>query len=655
MAIKKININGVEHELQTTIANIDNLQASLDALEVTASNKMDKVNPEGSGTFSFGREDGSTVGQRSIVLGSNATASGKDAIAIGRKGNATGNYATSIGYGNTVSSDNGVAIGVNSQATNGNSISIGSGNTSEGWNSTVLGANNTASGGNSVAIGVGSVASGEKSVALGDHNTASGEYATAMGCWTKSPGCAAIALGNGSTSNGWAAMASGIVTSAQGLGQHVFGSYNIPDSDTIENYYDSSEHLIIVGNGDVLSDNGVQSNAHTLDWSGNAWFAGDVYVGSTSGTNKDSGSKMLATVEQVQAKADAAHNHDEDYDALGAANTALASAKSYTDTKTSSLASTSAVDTKISAHNTSTSAHSDIRDLITSLTTKLNNFLDVDDTTTDQLSEVLTLINNNKGTLESLTTSKINVSAIVDNLTTNSTDKVLSAAQGVVIKSLIDALQTELDSHTHSISDVSGLQTALDGKAATSHGTHVTYSTTAPVMDGTASTGSASTVARSDHKHPTDTSRAAQTDLDALKTTVASKANSSHTHDDRYYTESEIDTKVSSLQSSINGKAASSHTHDYLPLTGGTVSGELKVKNIVMNEANDNYGLIPATNNYGTIGTSSKKWYKIYGNLIYKNGTEISNLYAPKYYYGTSGDCIAGDSLDSGVLYFIMD
>lgn len=70
-------------------------------------------------------------------------------------------------------------------------------------------------------------------------------------------------------------------------------------------------------------------------------------------------------------------------------------------------------------------------------------------------------------------------------------------------------------SHTHAIADVTGLQSALDGKAAASHGTHVTYSTTAPVMDGTASAGTASTVARSDHKHPTDTSRAAQTDLDS--------------------------------------------------------------------------------------------------------------------------------------------
>ena len=60
----------------------------------------------------------------------------------------------------------------------------------------------------------------------------------------------------------------------------------------------------------------------------------------------------------------------------------------------------------------------------------------------------------------------------------------------------------------------SNIQTQLDGKAASSHGTHVSYSTTAPVMDGTASVGSASTVARSDHKHPTDTSRASKTEFD---------------------------------------------------------------------------------------------------------------------------------------------
>lgn len=62
------------------------------------------------------------------------------------------------------------------------------------------------------------------------------------------------------------------------------------------------------------------------------------------------------------------------------------------------------------------------------------------------------------------------------------------------------------DSHNHVIDNIDGLQSALDGKAATSHGTHVTYSTTVPAANGTASVGSASTVSRSDHVHPLQTS-----------------------------------------------------------------------------------------------------------------------------------------------------
>lgn len=58
-------------------------------------------------------------------------------------------------------------------------------------------------------------------------------------------------------------------------------------------------------------------------------------------------------------------------DATTKANNALASAKTYTDTKTANLASTSTVDDKISAHNTSTSAHSDIRGSISTLQTEV--------------------------------------------------------------------------------------------------------------------------------------------------------------------------------------------------------------------------------------------------------------------------------------------
>ena len=54
----------------------------------------------------------------------------------------------------------------------------------------------------------------------------------------------------------------------------------------------------------------------------------------------------------------------------------------------------------------------------------------------------------------------------------------------------------------------SNVQTQLNGKAAASHGTHVSFTTTAPAALGTASAGSASTVSRSDHVHPLPTAAA---------------------------------------------------------------------------------------------------------------------------------------------------
>lgn len=128
----------------------------------------------------------------------------------------------------------------------------------------------------------------------------------------------------------------------------------------------------------------------------------------------------------------------------------------------------------VNTHNTSTSAHSDIRTLITNLTTRLNTLADSDDTTLDQMSELVAYIKANRSLIESVTTSKVNVSDIINNLTTNVTNKPLSAAQGVAIKSLIDALQTTVNgkansSHTHTIANITGLQSTLDGKASTGH------------------------------------------------------------------------------------------------------------------------------------------------------------------------------------------
>lgn len=133
--------------------------------------------------------------------------------------------------------------------------------------STIQGSNTTASANNSHAEGMNTTASGIESHAEGSNTTASGAESHAEGSGTK-------ASGNFSHVEGFETIASGDT-------QHVQGSYNLSDT--------TSAH--IVGNGTYKQ----RSNAYTLDWKGNAWFAGDVYVHSTSGTNKDDGSVRLAT------------------------------------------------------------------------------------------------------------------------------------------------------------------------------------------------------------------------------------------------------------------------------------------------------------------------------------------------------------------------
>ena len=94
----------------------------------------------------------------------------------------------------------------------------------------------------------------------------------------------------------------------------------------------------------------------------------------------------------------------------------------------------------VNMHDTSDKAHNDIRLLIEGLAARLSGIADSDDTTLDQLSEIVAYIKSNKSLIDSITTSKVNVSDIINNLTSNVSNKPLSAAQGVVLKALIDGI-----------------------------------------------------------------------------------------------------------------------------------------------------------------------------------------------------------------------
>ena len=83
---------------------------------------------------------------------------------------------------------------------------------------------------------------------------------------------------------------------------------------------------------------------------------------------------------------------------------------------------------------------SGIEDAIARLTTKLNALADSDDTTLDQLSEIVAYIKNNKSLIDGITTGKVSVDDIVNNLTSTAANKPLSAKQGKVLKDMIDSI-----------------------------------------------------------------------------------------------------------------------------------------------------------------------------------------------------------------------
>lgn len=101
----------------------------------------------------------------------------------------------------------------------------------------------------------------------------------------------------------------------------------------------------------------------------------------------------------------------------------------------------------VSQHNTDEDSHNDIRLALQSINARLTAFFDSDDQTLDELSEIVAYITSNKSLIDAITTSKVNVADIINNLTTNVSNKPLSAAQGVVLKGLIDTLAGNLSNY----------------------------------------------------------------------------------------------------------------------------------------------------------------------------------------------------------------
>lgn len=107
----------------------------------------------------------------------------------------------------------------------------------------------------------------KNNIAIGAYSHVSGRYNTAIGDYSHAEGLGTTASGSYSHAEGQGARAAS-------ENQHVQGIFNIEDADGI--------YAHIIGNG---SSNTNRSNAHTVDWSGNAEYKGDVLANACGGEN----------------------------------------------------------------------------------------------------------------------------------------------------------------------------------------------------------------------------------------------------------------------------------------------------------------------------------------------------------------------------------
>lgn len=202
--------------------------------------------------YTFGtRESGSTVGNYSMAIGENITASGWRSYAEG--------FLT-------------VASGGTSHAEGNRSVASGSESHAEGYKT-------TASSSYTHAEGYESAASGRYSHAEGAGTTSSGAQSHAEGSGTTSSGAYSHAEGYESTAFGNYSHAQNRYTVANGEAQTAIGKYNQPNTTS----------AFIIGNGTSAT---ALSNALTVDWDG------------TIRTHKNSMKTLLSTAAYMNGNQD---------------------------------------------------------------------------------------------------------------------------------------------------------------------------------------------------------------------------------------------------------------------------------------------------------------------------------------------------------------
>ena len=237
-----------------------------------------KASPVFTDSISMGRKDNTTVGYYSYAVGLSTTASGAFSHAEGNSTTASDMASHAEGQA-TISS----ATGSHSEGSASTASEFAS--HAEGYKTVASSQMTHAEGNESVASGYCSHAEGYNTIASMTMQHVSGRFNVKDGyeLWPEWSSGTSYAVGDKVKIT----TVSNDVTTAAGYKCKVANS----DANfTVENWYpqnNDGNYATIVGNG---GGNNARSNAYALDWDGNGYFAGDIYVGCDS--NSLNGTKL---------------------------------------------------------------------------------------------------------------------------------------------------------------------------------------------------------------------------------------------------------------------------------------------------------------------------------------------------------------------------
>jgi hypothetical protein len=226
------------------------------------------------------------IGDNSIDLSMNPVdnnefgASGFYSFAVGREAKASGEFSTALGWSSQATGIHSVSIG-NSIASGDGAIAIRG--TSSGHNTLSLGEFSVASGANATAIGFASEASAEYTFAAGKDTNAIGIKSTALGFLTTASNNSATSMGNSTLASGQMSTAMGYKTKAEAKYSTAIGSFNIGGGNP--SAQSSMNKIFEIGNGSAENS---RSNAFTVYGGSDASVtdnSGFVMIGNDSGAN----------------------------------------------------------------------------------------------------------------------------------------------------------------------------------------------------------------------------------------------------------------------------------------------------------------------------------------------------------------------------------